>query len=54
MALTDGDEPEKRVVTKDVAHVVAEAAIIRLLHVEGLIFFVALLAELNCGVGSCH
>jgi hypothetical protein len=54
MALTDRDEPKEGVVTEHVAHIIAEATVIGLLHVEGLVFLIALLAKLNRGVGCRH
>jgi hypothetical protein len=54
MALTDRYKPEERVVTKYITHIIAEAAVIRLLHMERLVFFVSLLTKLYRCVGTSH
>lgn len=52
--LTYWHEPQKRVVSKHGAHVVAEAPVVWLLNVERLVLFVALLAEFNRCVRLGH
>jgi len=52
--LTDRHEPKQWVFAKYVAHILAEASIVRLLHMERNVFFILLLTELDGGVCRDH